>query len=231
MLTLEKYKTKATRHDCPSCGQKFVFTRYVDDAGEYIADDVGRCNRESKCGYHRTTKEHFADNPTERAERASRPAYPRAVSRPKPEAKPFDTIPRTYLEQSLTGYDRNGFAQFLLTRFDAAAVSQAVARYLIGTDGGRCVYWQVDGQGRIRTGKLISYDPTTGKRRKDTNPNWSHAELKKRGALPESFELAQCFFGEHLLKAEPSAPDAIVEAEKTALIASLIFPEFVWLAC
>ncbi|NOT58883.1 MAG: hypothetical protein HOP19_01525 [Acidobacteria bacterium] len=131
----------------------------------------------------------------------------------------------------MTGYDRNGFVQFLLTRFDAAAVNHSVARYLIGTDEGRCVFWQVDGQGRIRTGKLIAYNPATGKRRKDTNPNWSHAELKKRGVLPDSFELAQCFFGDHLLKAEPSAPVAIVEAEKTAVIASLILPEFVWLAC
>ncbi len=231
MFTLEKYKTKSTRHTCPSCDQKYVFARYVDEAGESLADDVGRCNREAKCGYHRTPKEHFADNPTERNERASRPVYPRAVPHPKIEAKPLDTMSRTQLEKSLTGYARNGLVQFLLTRFDAAAVNQAVARYLIGTDSGRCVFWQVDGQGRIRTGKLIAYNPATGKRRKEANASWSHAELKNCGALPDSFELAQCFFGEHLLKAEPSALVGIVEAEKTAVIASLVLPEFAWLAC
>ena len=213
MLTLEKYKTRATRHDCPACGQKNVFARYVEEAGEYLTDDVGRCNRESKCGFHWTPKEHFADHPTERAQRLFQP---RAVPPLRIVADSFGIIPPIHLEQSLTGYDRNGLVQFLLTRFDAATVNQAVARYLIGTDSGRCVFWQVDQQGRIRTGKLIAYNPATGKWRKDTNPNWSHAELKKCGALPESFELAQCFFGEHLLRADAGAPVAIVEAEKTA---------------
>jgi hypothetical protein len=37
------------------------------------------------------------------------------------------------------------------------------------------------------------------------------------------------FFGEHLL-IDTRKPVAIVEAEKTAIIASAYFPEFIWLA-
>ena len=40
----------------------------------------------------------------------------------------------------------------------------------------------------------------------------------------------QCLFGEHLLPFCPDLPVALVEAEKTAVICSAVFPEFLWLA-
>ncbi len=230
MFQLEKYKSKKTRHTCPVCGKKWQFARYVDGGGKYIADDVGRCNRESSCGYHRTPKEHFADDPTDREQRTPRS---HAAPRPKAEARPdhFDTIPQHRLDATLCDYDRNGFVQFLLTHFAVEAVTEAIAHYFIGTtQNGRAVFWQVDGQGRIRTAKLIKYDAATGKRDKESNASWEHAELKRRSELPEAFALSQCFFGEQLLTDEPHATVAVVEAEKTAVIASLILPEFTWLA-
>jgi rubredoxin len=63
-LTLEKYKGLGSRHTCPACGAKKVFVRYVDtETGRYLADHVGRCNRESNCGYHFKPKDYFAENP------------------------------------------------------------------------------------------------------------------------------------------------------------------------
>ena len=71
------------------------------------------------------------------------------------------------------------------------------------------------------------YSPATGKRVKEpfNHITWVHAALK----MPE-FELRQCLFGEHLLTLEPLKPVAIVESEKTAVIASVYLPRFVWLA-
>lgn len=43
------------------------------------------------------------------------------------------------------------------------------------------------------------------------------------------FALQQCFFGEHLLRNNIN-PVAIVESEKTAIIASVYFPKFIWIA-
>ena len=42
--------------------------------------------------------------------------------------------------------------------------------------------------------------------------------------------MKQCFFGEHLLAADKTRQVALVESEKTALIASYYLPQYLWLA-
>ena len=65
---LEKYRGRSTRHVCPQCGRKSVFTRYIDTENNniYISDNVGKCNRLDKCGYHYTPHQYFTDNPWKR---------------------------------------------------------------------------------------------------------------------------------------------------------------------
>ena len=86
--------------------------------------------------------------------------------------------------------------------------------------------------GKVRTGKIMQYNPETGRRLKHESGaiDWVHNKLKKSGKLLEDFNLQQCFFGEHLLTIYPNKPVAIVESEKSALIASCIFPDLIWLA-
>ncbi len=48
--------------------------------------------------------------------------------------------------------------------------------------------------------------------------------------LPDGWTLTQCLFGEHLLPQYPDKPAALVESEKTAVIASIFCPDFIWLA-
>lgn len=46
---------------CPSCGHK-TFVRYIDmETGNPLAEDIGRCDREINCGYHKKPKDYFAD--------------------------------------------------------------------------------------------------------------------------------------------------------------------------
>ena len=60
---LESYNTKSSRFTCPSCGMPNQLTRYIDtESWQYLSDNVGICNRKTKCGYHYPPKQYFQDN-------------------------------------------------------------------------------------------------------------------------------------------------------------------------
>ena len=59
---------------------------------------------------------------------------------------------------------------------------------------------------------------------------WVHTNLKAAHLLPPEWRLTQCLFGEHLLQDKVNANVALVESEKTAVICSLLLPEYIWLA-
>ncbi len=241
-FTLEKYHGTASRHTCPNCNARREFSRYIDANGKYLADEVGKCNRESKCNYHFTPKEYFSHNPAQKgivgqAFVHKKPSERLAVQ------KGIDFISFEILKRTLTDYRQNGFVQFLINLFpdNLEAVRAVIQKYAVGTFEyqkkldekwqkvtGTC-FWQIDRRGNIRTGKLIAYNQITGKRIKETN-SFVHSVLKYRKELSQDFNLKQCFFGEHLLTKEPSKTVVVVEAEKTAVIASICFPEMIWLA-
>lgn len=233
---LEKYKGIRSRHECPVCHHKGVFSLYVDaSTGSPLALDVGRCNREDKCGYHYTPRQYFKDNPDamERAAYERRtPLYQAAPKHPGM----TDRIPKQYIIQSL-GYNSN-FVRFLLSLFDpytleSPTVVRLMSNYYFGcTKDGSVIFWQRDTHNRIRAGKIMQYNPDTGKRIKSQNGaiDWVHSKLKHAGKLPDTWELSQCLFGEHLLKRRPSDTVCLVESEKSAIIGNGMLPEYIWLA-
>nr|MBP9933019.1 hypothetical protein [Chitinophagaceae bacterium] len=146
-----------------------------------------------------------------------------------PQPKPVSFIPVEVFKASLKGHEENHFVKFLIDLFGVEVASELVSRYFIATSKhwtGATVFWQIDTQGKVRTGKIMLYSPTTGKRVKSLELPlyWVHKALKQ----PE-FELRQCLFGEHLL-IDKTKPVAIVESEKTAVIASVYLPQFIWVA-
>ena len=226
---LEPYKGMNTRYRCPSCQQRDkTFSLYIDtETGEHIAPSVGRCNRESNCGYHYTPKQYFQDNPAINGITPQPKVY-----RPKPVTpvpKPVSFIPVEVFTAGLKGYNTNNLVKYLIDLFGIDIAYRVCEAYFIGTSKhwpGATVFWQIDTNGKIRTGKIMLYSPTTGKRIKEpfNHITWVHKALKQ----PE-FELRQCLFGEHLLQ-DKTKPVAIVESEKTAIIASVYLPRFLWLA-
>ena len=82
------------------------------------------------------------------------------------------------------------------------------------------------------------YEENTGKRRKDGKQvqgsefveyGGRQLMVKATGREFTSINLQQCFYGEHQLKGN-NKPAALVESEKTAMIAALHYPKFNWLA-
>lgn len=238
-----------SRYRCPECNTGKTFSRYIDiETGEQIADHVGRCNRLDNCSYHYTPKQYFQDN------HISFDTYRhQSFAKPKPDRsktikKAVFFIPDELFKQSLQiekdilqTAKTNNLVQYLLQLFGIEITKGLIEKYFIGTsehqfkrkefpnyisEKGATVFWQIDNVGMIRTGKIMLYSPITGKRIKEpyNHISWIHTALK-----PVESELKQCFFGEHLLR-DNTNPVAIVESEKTAIIASIYLPQLVWLA-
>ena len=147
--------------------------------------------------------------------------------RPKPTMKkiPVNTMLKTQLAgRSIIG--RNQLTDMLLRYLPQSRVIRAVQRYFIGFNsfntgvlGDALIYWQVDENKHIVNAKRIYY-------RADGHRN------KKMPPMIIYPNNPQCLFGLHLLKdADPDQPVAIVESEKSALIMSMIRPDYLWMAC
>lgn len=242
---LEPFKGMNSRYFCPAqnCGKSKTFTLYIDmETGEQIDHTVGRCNREINCGYHYTPTQYFQDNPEKKKINTFSVYKPHTNSSTnkfktiwvKPNHKDF--IPVEIFKQSLQIgktiikiAETNNFIKFLVLQFGIEHASLLVSRYFIGSSrhwNGATVFWQIDNQGRIRTGKIMLYNSSNGKRVKKpiNHISWAHKQINQ-----EAFQLSQCFFGSHLL-INCSKPIALVESEKTAIIASIYLPQFIWLA-
>lgn len=59
----------------------------------------------------------------------------------------------------------------------------------------------------------------------------SKQSVPPQHSAPQTQHYKPCLFGEHLIQQHKSIPIAIVESEKTAIIASVYLPQFIWLAC
>lgn len=226
---LEPYRGRDSRHICPQCKSRdMTFVRYIClENGRYIDPIVGRCNRESKCGYHYSPKQYFIDRNISRE--YTRKVDSNAHYAPITAIFHKDYISADVFSATQAGYHGNTFVQYLTSLFGQVNTSELIRKYSIGTSkywAGATVFWQIDMAGKIRTGKIMLYDASTGKRIKKpfNHITWVHSVLK----LP-NYSLKQCLFGEHLLKGN-GMPVAIVESEKTAVIASVYLPEFVWVA-
>ena len=108
----------------------------------------------------------------------------------------------------------------------------AAYRYRLGASrSGRVIFWQIDNEGTPHDGKIVCYEPNCHRSKKDDEkPTWVKTLLRYRNREQKSdFELPHCLFGLHLLR-ESGRDVAIVEAEKTAVIMSEHFPQYIWLA-
>lgn len=226
---LEPYKGLNSRIICPSCQRKNQFTRYIDqETNEPLNNSVGLCNRAINCGHHYTPKQYFDD--LKILQPNQKPSFFTVQVKEEPKEKTFSEIPFDILKKSRKAYGQNNFTEFLFQKLGKEAALKVLSLYHIGTSKhwqGATVFWQIDILGKVRAGKIMLYDKETGHRIKKPyhHINWVHKLLELK-----DYNLSQCLFGEHLLKTYPQKPIAIVESEKTAILAAAYRPEFNWLA-
>jgi len=202
------------KFNCPQCGKK-TFVKYVEtETGHYADSKYGRCDREIKCGYLEYPNGNSIINYNYVTPPPIKPSY----------------IDKEILQKTLTKYETNPLIIYLYNNYDKDQVNITIEKYKIGTSkqfNSSTIFWQIDHTGNIRTGKIMAYDITTGKRIKDKNIiaiSWVHYKLKK---AKES--IRQCLFGLHLLN-DNIKQVAIVESEKTAIIMNIEFPKYTWMA-
>ena len=192
------------------------------------------CNRIDKCGYHYTPKQYYTDNPWKRECEIVNMIgkFTNSHSHSTPPPKPHDYIPEWVWEYSRSKGIVSEHHQWLERLFGREETERIAELYGMGaTREGHAIFWQRDIEGRLRTGKIMAYDPTTGHRLKSEGSiGWVHSLLKRSGHLAEGWELGQCLYGEHLLRARPDAVVALVEAYKTAHVGAVLMPDYVWLA-
>lgn len=228
---LEKYHGRDSRHECPSCHDPHSFTYYIDEDGNVLDTTVGRCDHESSCGYYYTPKDYFNDHPEESYCRKGlfKPQH-RTFIRPMLSRSRIQFIPKRFIVEYYS--QESHFVKFMKSIFDTDVVTRICKAYCLGGTAKReVIFWQIDIDGNVLTGKVIQYNPTDGHRiKKGVNVDWMHSRMKKSGLLEPDFALGQCLFGEHLLRQNPNAVVALVEAEKSAVIGYAQFPDYLWLA-
>lgn len=248
---LRKYAGKSSRLTCPNCNRPWCFTPYVDDANNILDPTVGRCDHESSCAYHKTPADYFREHPEARPREEDWRQAPDWLKRDRPwgvpgtrhailsdeagtrSQMPVCELPAEIVAKTLRNVPKSTLQEFLETIFAADVIERLRADYRLGVTKDRSVvFYQIDIQDRIRTGKIMQYNPADGHRVKNVGVpvDWAHARLKKAGVLPESWTVSQCLFGEHLLSQRPDAIVCLVESEKTALIGSGFCPQYIWVA-
>lgn len=169
---------------------------------------------------------------------------PRTVE-PPIEYAPF--IPAQMVEATESRVTESNLFVWLSGEFGDEAAMMAMRRYRVGatkhTDGRgyrAASLPYINTSGDCVDCKIFHIDPTTGSRKtapallswidregkvQELRSTWALAELKKNDK-PRKW----CNFGDHLLQDNPTAAVCVVESEKTAIVASIVYPSRLWIA-
>jgi hypothetical protein len=252
MNTEHRYSLEkgSKKHHCPNCNKKtFVF--YIDtNTGDYLPEQYGRCDRESKCSYHLNPYlDGYAKAIWEQEQKVTgvtkvtvpKQKYFRTQPKPQPTPDPvffdFDTFKQTLQPER---YEKNTFIQNLFYRvqypFEVDEVTKVIQLYRLGTvangyRAGANTFPFIDIKGNVRAVQVKQFD----EQNHTTGTDFLHSIIEKHQTrnnkpLPEWLEAytkqdkrISCLFGEHLLSKYPHNPVALVEAPKTAVYGTLYF--------
>jgi len=174
--------------------------------------------------------------------------------RPAPPPLPMLVLPDAMVNARMINVDDNNLIRWIRTiNWDSVQrrrIDDMLSCYCVGHSpkNGMTIFWQIDEEKRVRTGKMMKYypdgHPKFGHRDKDGGYtfDWIHSALFRDKRHPEYDEdkqvMKQCYFGIHLLnkwkRKDIDQTVCIVESEKTALIMAIAYGNHanqVWMAC
>lgn len=218
------------KHRCPQCGRKTMHRFLNNRTGEYFPEQYGRCDRVNNCAYYLSP---YKDGYINSLKTEYKPAAP------IPPRKPV-CIPTDEVLNRINGFELNTFIRNLSENipypFELSALREVIKLYSLGTIttgymAGSVCFPFIDIGKSVRAIQCKTFDETNH----TANTDWLHSIIerhhKEKGTEPPSWLPAyldneikvSCLFGEHLLSRYPKNPVALVEAPKTAIIATLYY--------
>lgn len=213
------------KHTCPNCKQK-SFTYFYDHLTSEELQDYGWCDRQDKCGHHRSPT--HDKTPQYKPFPRAKPYLVRQVT-PAPAAV---LIPDTELDalRALENIRGSQFFKNMVNHgFTESLVMEVFNLYKIGTVNGCTAFPYINRNGGISAVSLIEYGADNHRVKDSVKHKWLHTYIEKNHfPLPDWIKpysaqekKVTALFGEHLLSQYPSNPLNVVEAPKTAIIATL----------
>jgi len=158
----------------------------------------------------------------------------------------YELLQKAY-DYSIANTTQSGLFKHLARFVETEALKQHFNQNSVGADtDGNCIFWTLEASGRPIKPKVIPYNPWTGKRIKN-NYNSAGASVNIEGRkfyfTIRNGYISHRLFGQEKLKWQVSysiknhsnleyaeAPVILVESEKSALIAQIEFPQYIWIA-
>ena len=221
---------------CPQCGKKRL-SPFLDTATNTVLDGFGRCNREQSCGYFRIPEGAGDYTPTT----------------PIPPAPRRDRVQSVFLEvgATLDAFDKPELVtDWIRKRFGKDTLARVFPWYwpnAYNKDGRTwTIHWHLDEHGRLHTGKLMEYERRKNafglavlkRSKRPGSINWYHkvdapftmeGQQYTFGEGANDLMWTQTLYGLTQLKHRPNDTVCIVEGYKTAIVAAIYLPRYVWL--
>jgi len=208
---------------CPDCGQVNRFVKFIDNTtGLYMDGDFGKCDRIDSCGYESKPENSFIDD-----------------SECNVTYKPKSLYDSDVLPESMEVYrdfkKPNRFFYQLEKIFGTEKTLEAINIYQLGSFWDGAVIYPYIFNGKLKSGKIFWYGDDLH-RDKNKHVQWLHNvkyhsddDNVYQSSEDEDFNLCTPLFGWDLLRGNDKTV-CLVESEKTAVIMSIIYPDFIWLA-
>jgi len=245
-----KLDPSSKKFSCPQCGKK-RFVKYIDiNTGRYLEDRIGRRDREDSCGYHCTPK---GNQPlvdiTKIPLQENKPSFHSQTI--------FGEFGNNYPNNNFIEFLKTKFdpvdISLAIKRYriltsdywDGATIFLQIDEYLNIRTGKVMLYDKISGK-RIKTpyphiNWLHSVLKSEGQNDKNdvlhetyesnTDVIQNVSQCFKKQKRPKSeFKFKQCLFGLHLIDEDFDKIVAIVESKKTAIMMSILYPAYIWMA-
>lgn len=224
---LKSYRHRKDKPDCPACGKSHRFSQYIDLlTGLPVGQEIGKCDRVNHCCYWMTPHEYFASHPKEREEYFAKASTIKCEPIAEP---PREYLPDISLAPYMVTFWRSNFGRWLGSIAPSAEALERTVKVfqLTASVTGAIVFWYIDENKRKCQGKMMWYG-IDGHRRGGANTVSS--DLSKRGLMKENVNMQQCLYGVQQIADRPIDTVYVVESEKTAIIMTMLHPEYIWLA-